>query len=629
MKRCFFLLLFGTFSLFASARETPLAVQGVLDLSQWDLAEDGNIPLHGEWSFRWKEWADPGRELFPRDTFDYISLPSYWNKSDGGKESLPGHGYATYQLKIILPEPGLKLSLNLKFILTSYTLFADGIKLHTNGKPGMSKETSSPNTRPQVVDIFPTGDTLLLTLHVSNYDLQEGGIFEDITLGEIGRIRQERESRLAFDLFIASGILVMAFYHIGIYLFIKDEKKSLYFSLFCFLMTLRGLVTGEMFLTQLFPAMPWGILLTLEYLTFYAGVPFFFLYLKNLYPDEQHVLVTRLFLIGTSFFVMVILFTSPSVFNKTLIIYQIITLFFCGYALFIMGKAVYKKKQSSRILLFGFLILFTAFLNDILHSNEIIHTGFITPVGLLAFIFSQAMLILNRNAKAYLTVEQQKDELLETHDLLVRSRQGTILGLAKLAEYRDENTGLHLERMREYCRIIASQLSQKEAYRGYITDRYLDDLYQSAILHDIGKVAVPDSVLLKKGQLDKKEFEQIKKHTLIGGDALLSIESQTQMKSFLTLGKEIAWFHHERWDGTGYPKGLKGKEIPLSARITAVADVYDALTSARPYKEAFSHEESISIIREGRGTHFDPYIVDTFLEAEDEILFFKKKIGLL
>ncbi|HAK46358.1 MAG TPA: hypothetical protein DCO79_10640 [Spirochaeta sp.] len=262
--------------------------------------------------------------------------------------------------------------------------------------------------------------------------------------------------------------------------------------------------------------------------------------------------------------------------------------------------------------------MFAAFVNDVLHADEIIHTGFILPAGLFVFIFSQAMLILNRLNRAYTTVEQQRNELVISSDLFERSRLGTILGLAKLAEYRDEDTGKHLERIREYCKLIAEKLSEKEGFQNYITEKYINDLYQSAILHDIGKVAVPDSILLKPGKLDSSEFVHIKKHTEIGGDALLDIESQTDIKSFLTLGKEIAWFHHEKWDGSGYPKGLSGEKIPLSARITAVADVYDALTSERPYKKAFSHEKAKKIIIEGRGSHFDPLIVDIFIALESD-----------
>jgi PAS domain S-box-containing protein len=207
-------------------------------------------------------------------------------------------------------------------------------------------------------------------------------------------------------------------------------------------------------------------------------------------------------------------------------------------------------------------------------------------------------------------------ERRELENKLHNARAATILGLAKLSEYRDKGTGAHLERIREYAKIIAEKMAKIPAYKDYITEKYIDDIYQSSILHDIGKVGIQDSVLLKPGKLNPEEFNIIKRHTVLGGDALADIESQIGERSFLILGKEIAYYHHEKWDGTGYPDGLKGKEIPLSARMVAIADVYDALTTKRFYKEAFTHEKSREIIISLKGSHFDPDVVDAFLANE-------------
>ena len=209
-------------------------------------------------------------------------------------------------------------------------------------------------------------------------------------------------------------------------------------------------------------------------------------------------------------------------------------------------------------------------------------------------------------------------DLLESYRKVHEARSATILGLAKLAEYRDEGTGTHLERIREYARILAVQLAENPRLAGRIDQQYIDDIYQSSILHDIGKVSTPDALLLKPGELTEEEFDIIKRHTVMGGNALKAIESQIEGKSFLAMGKEIAYNHHEKWDGSGYPKGLKGEEIPLSARIIAVADVYDALTTKRFYKEAYSHEKAKSMIIRLKGQHFDPEIVDAFVAIEAE-----------
>lgn len=208
--------------------------------------------------------------------------------------------------------------------------------------------------------------------------------------------------------------------------------------------------------------------------------------------------------------------------------------------------------------------------------------------------------------------------LIASDRKLQNARAATILGLAKLAEYRDEGTGMHLERIREYARILAQQLAKNPKFSDYITPEYIEDIYQSSILHDIGKVGIPDAVLLKPGRLTAAEFEIIKRHTTLGGDVLAIIESQLEGRSFLYMGKAIAYSHHEKWDGSGYPLGVSGEQIPLSARIVALADVYDALTSRRFYKEAFTHAKARSIIADSRGSHFDPEVLDAFLMLEDE-----------
>jgi PAS domain S-box-containing protein len=208
-------------------------------------------------------------------------------------------------------------------------------------------------------------------------------------------------------------------------------------------------------------------------------------------------------------------------------------------------------------------------------------------------------------------------DLLESYRKVHEARTATILGLAKLAEYRDEGTGTHLERIREYARMIAQELAMNPQYSGRIDQQYIDDIYQSSILHDIGKVGTPDALLLKPGELTKEEFDIIKRHTLMGGNAIKAIESKIEGKSFLAMGKEIAFNHHEKWDGSGYPRGLKGEAIPLSARIIALADVYDALTTKRFYKEAYSHDKAKNMIIELKGKHFDPEIVNAFLAVQD------------
>jgi len=190
--------------------------------------------------------------------------------------------------------------------------------------------------------------------------------------------------------------------------------------------------------------------------------------------------------------------------------------------------------------------------------------------------------------------------------------------LAQLAEKRDQETGEHLQRMAYFAKALAQRLKMTDRYRQYITDEWVQDLFDSAPLHDVGKVGVSDAILLKPGKLTEDEFEIMKTHASIGESILEGVE-------FLSIGKEIAGGHHEKWDGSGYPRGAKGEDIPLSARIVALADVYDALASKRVYKEAFSHDEAKIIILENRGKHFDPAVTQAFIEIEDEFIRIRKK----
>ena len=210
---------------------------------------------------------------------------------------------------------------------------------------------------------------------------------------------------------------------------------------------------------------------------------------------------------------------------------------------------------------------------------------------------------------------------------LENTKNATILGLAKLAESRDDCTGGHLERVREYSRMITRAICQLPKYMHYITPAYINDIYLSSILHDIGKVSVPDAILLKPGRLTAEEFDIIKQHTIVGGNALAAVDAELKEQSFLTLGKEIAYYHHEAWDGNGYPEGLEGEAIPLSARIVALADVYDALTTKRVYKDAYSHEKAVDIILEEKGRKFDPEIVEAFVANLDDFDRIRLKIN--
>ena len=222
----------------------------------------------------------------------------------------------------------------------------------------------------------------------------------------------------------------------------------------------------------------------------------------------------------------------------------------------------------------------------------------------------------------------EKWHLLHNLDEIVRirtegiaeTRYVAVVALAQLAESRDPETGYHLERIQCFCQILATQLALEGPYRDQMHKEFIDDLFLSSMLHDIGKVGIPDSILLKPASLTEREFEIMKEHAAIGADAMDKAAGLTNHGSFLSMAAQIARYHHERFNGTGYPEGLAGQQIPLAARIVALADVYDALMSKRVYKPAFMPEVAKQMIIDERGEHFDPAIVDAFLSRYDDIL---------
>lgn len=219
-------------------------------------------------------------------------------------------------------------------------------------------------------------------------------------------------------------------------------------------------------------------------------------------------------------------------------------------------------------------------------------------------------------------IEQHNDQLEDRVRKQVRelseAQLAAIFAMSKLAESRDPETGEHLERMREYCKVLSERMGRIPKYRRIIDRTFVDNIYAASPLHDIGKVGVDDSVLLKPGALDEEEWRQMRKHPLIGAETLRQVDRQHPGNAFIRTGIDIAEYHHEKWDGSGYPYGAKEEAIPLVARILALGDVYDALTSRRCYKTAFDHDKSQKIIVDGAGRHFDPDVVAAFLEIEDE-----------
>jgi putative two-component system response regulator len=243
------------------------------------------------------------------------------------------------------------------------------------------------------------------------------------------------------------------------------------------------------------------------------------------------------------------------------------------------------------------------------------------PLGVFDFGSRQLHAFADEDIRLCCMLVDQMATCLENirlFDELAATRDAIILGMARLAESRDGAMAGHLDRICAYARLLAGELSRDERYAGLIDEEYVETLTRSSALHDIGKVGIPDSILLKPGRLTRDEFDIMKTHAGIGGGTIEEMIQRHGSLFMLNMGADIAWSHHERWDGGGYPRGLTGETIPLSARIVAICDVYDALTSERIYKDAIAHDKANGIVCGEAGTHFDPLLVAMFARRASE-----------
>lgn len=286
-----------------------------------------------------------------------------------------------------------------------------------------------------------------------------------------------------------------------------------------------------------------------------------------------------------------------------------------GAFLAVMLALIMVMRFSTAVVAGGLFIGFLLIIPSGTMALFSIYSVFVSPAStMVVFIISFSLLALVRfRSEEIIDLRRERE--------LAAARDCAMVGLASLAETRDSETGSHILRTQRYIQIVAQYLAHQGNREFHLKHEDIDLLVKSSPLHDVGKVGVPDSILLKAGPLTASEFEEMKKHTLYGAEALAKAESAsglTDESSFLNIAREIALTHHEKWDGTGYPHGLKGNDIPLSGRIMALVDVYDALISKRVYKEAMSHEKAVEIICNDSGTHFDPYIVGAFEALQEE-----------
>ncbi len=388
----------------------PEAIDGVLDLRRWNFESSGIVDLDGGWNFYWNQLiseAEISKGLGRKET---INIPTAWNYSS--------EGYATYHLKVLMTRSKVPLALKIPHMATAYRFFLNGNLINFNGEVGKSESESSPHYQPTVFDFTPGSDQLDLVIHISNYHYYKGGLWKSIKLGSEKSIRHQESKKLAIELLLFGAILIMGFYHIAMYFFRREEKAPLYFGLFCFLISLRILVTDEIYISHLLPEFPWFILVKVEFLTYYLTIPVFTFYMYTLYPGEFIKWTFQAIqLFGFAFSTLVLL-APVRIFSSTVQVYQVFTIA-CGlYAVYLLIMAALKKRQGIVFFLLGFVAMLITVFNDILFANNIIQTAFLLQMGFFIFILFQAVLLTSRASHSFSRVEKLTEELEESNLML-------------------------------------------------------------------------------------------------------------------------------------------------------------------------------------------------------------------
>jgi signal transduction histidine kinase len=404
----------------------PKAVRGVIDLSSWDFDNDGPVKLTGEFEFYWNQLLNPHDFIQNGSSLkaDFIAVPGSWNGFEYQGKAISGDGYATYHLTVLIKGDGTDLGLKLLEMSTSFNLFINGQKLSSAGVVGQTVESAKPGYHPEIVGFQVNKDVLDIIVQVSNFSHRVGGAWETITLGTREQLQKRTELKIAFDLFLFGSIFIIGLYHLGIYSLRRKEFSALFFGLFCLIIALRILTTGERYILLLFPGIDYEIMIKIEYLTFYFAVPVFVQYFYSLFTDRFSKIICILATgIGLIFGAFVMLF-PVKIFSYTLSIYQVFTLSMFIYATVILVIASLNKENKAIIFLAGFSMLFLLSVNDMLYAQSIIQAKYMVQFGLFIFIFSQAYLLSRYFSDAFATIETQREKLMKTEIILQKANDG-------------------------------------------------------------------------------------------------------------------------------------------------------------------------------------------------------------
>ncbi|MFB4324497.1 ATP-binding protein [Priestia sp. BR_2] len=417
---------------------------GELQLEEWDFGTDGSIALNGKWAFYWNQLLDPDdlkQGSFPAVSA-YVDMPEYWTNYSLNGRKLPADGYATYRLTISGLDSEEPIALKLRNIYSSYALWVNDTLAASAGKPESTHEASIPKYGPSVVvPVKPDSDgRLTLLVQVANFTYPKGGINNAFELGDAKQLQQEKSVELVRDSLVIGSLLVIAVYHVILYVLRRNDVTPLYFGLFCMCMAVRTMLVGSRFILEIFPAFSWVWFAKVSYLTIYVGELFLISYIYHLFPQFLSRKVWRLTQFFTISLTLLVLITDIRVYDYSLIPFQIYSIGLVLYAVYASIRVARQRQEGAVLLILGFTLIFLTAVNDTLNRNGVFTTPALLQYGVLGFVFLQALLLSMKFSRAFsqverlserlLTLDKLKDEFLAKTSHELRTPLHGIIGLA-------------------------------------------------------------------------------------------------------------------------------------------------------------------------------------------------------
>lgn len=545
------LFIFATYSCNPQDKKNyPKITKGQIDVSSWNI-ENEPLKLEGEWEFYWNELiesnyqtANPADSLqfrkesqTHRKPIHYLKVPGSWAGIEYEGNTIGENGYLSYRLLLRNVKRYEELAIRIDYIASNYKLFQNGKLLANIGKVGKSEFDSSFSNLPKIISLTPTeSGEIEIILHVSNFFLSNGGIFYNIYLGKLNYLEKMRENQLILDFFLFGSIGIMGFYHFGLFLLRRNDKSTLYFSIFCLLSSIRPFFVGERYISSLINPEFHIYLLKAEYLNVYMLAPFFLLFQVSLFKNDFSKLITRL--LNTIFitFILLVIFTDSNLYTSTLSYWQILVLIVFLYILFCIFRAAFNKREGALPFLSGLLCVILASVNDILHVQEIIQTGYYFPIGLLVFIISQAYILSANFSNAFKQSEISREEA-EMQKKLAQKREVEIKQLNKAKDEFLANLSHELKTPLTYIYMyseILSTTNEKETVIGYSKDLLANSKKLKEYLEDL--ILITDLETNIQLNLEKKSLQELVRIEL---DKLNDLAKEKQVQIKLEIPKSI------------------------------------------------------------------------------------------